>query len=263
MRKTIIIFLISLFMVFYYIPKNAAACTDLLNAFLSVEKLNENVKKSLTNINDNFQRLDVALSQKNEKNINAEIGKLIDNYYDFYIQYYQNPPAQFIDDPKWGAKLSEVNSQVKVILKYSNQRLYVEAHDHVKTAYEAFSAIYKDRIPMQEQNVIDMIKSKIEVMQSTAFNSTKKENNEIALQAHNLKGLSERLGLFDSSNESYLKSRKELIDSLNLEADFYIKTPPTDEKIYNEYQNKLKNIKDSLEVFIINRKKLLNQQWFK
>jgi len=239
------------------------ACTDILNAFLTVEKLNENLKNELISINDNFQRLDVALSQKNAKNAKTEIGKLIDSYFDFYMKYYQNPPAQFVDDAKWHDKLSLVNQSLKVILEFVNKDMPEEAHSHVKIAYDSFSAIYKDRVPMQEQNVMDMIVSKLDTMEVEMKRyMAEGGTQEIAIHANNLSALSERLLSFENSSEAYLKQRAEFTAILADRAQYFVKTPLNDTLSCSLQMKELSELKGSLEIFLNKRKGFLNKDWF-
>jgi len=238
------------------------ACTDILNAFLTIEKLNENLKNELVSINDNFQRLDVALSQKNAKNAKTEMGKLIDSYFDFYLKYYQNPPAQFVDDAKWHDKLSLVNQSLKVILEFVNKDMPVEAHSHVKIAYESFSAIYKDRVPMQEQNIMDMIVSKLDTMEVEMKRFMAGGTQEIAIHANNLSALSERLLSFESSSEAYLKQRSEFTAILMDRARQFVEMPLNDTLSCSLQMKELSALKSSLEIFLNKRKGFLNKDWF-
>ncbi|MEZ7892633.1 MAG: hypothetical protein QMC67_12880 [Candidatus Wallbacteria bacterium] len=240
------------------------ACTDVLNAFLSVEKLNETLKNELVTINNTFQYLDVALSQNNSQNAQIEIDKLINAYFDFYIKYFQNPPAQFIDDTKWHDKLSLVNSNIKVVHGLIKQGEIVKAHSCVKTAYEAFSAIYKDRVPMSEQNVIDMIISKVSVMEGEMKTyMAKGGTNEVSIHANNLKALVERLANFESSNEIYITKRSEFINELSKNVNSFIQMPITDTTSCTFQIKQLSDLKNTLEVFLNSRKATLNEDWFK
>lgn len=241
----------------------AAACTDVLNAFLSVEKLNEKVKESLLKINDAFQRLDVALSQKDKKTALTEVGKLIDSYFDFYLSYYQNPPAQFVDDPKWRDKLSDVNAKIKVILALVNQDRHDEAHSQVQAAYTSFSAIYIDRIPMQEQNVFDLIKSRLDGIEKdlAAFGASK--TSEASIHANNIKSLAERLLAFDAPNSGYAAERERLAAFITQKADFIVVHPPADTASCELLRAEAASMKDSVEAFIKDRKTGLDKEWFK
>jgi len=239
------------------------ACTDVLNAFLSVEKLNEQVKESLLKINDAFQRLDVATSQKDLKTAQFEIGKLIDAYFDFYLNYYQNPPAQFVDDPKWHEKLSDVNSKIKIILKFVNQNRPEEAHAQIESAYNSFSAIYIDRIPMQEQNVFDLINSRLGSIEVELAGFRADKTDETALHANNLKSLSERLLKFDAPTEQYAANRQLLAAMINEKASFIVSNPARDTSSCEFLKKETAALKNSVEVFIQNRKQGLNKEWFK
>jgi len=241
----------------------AFSCTDILNAFLSVEKLNENLKNELITINETFQRLDVALSQKNLKNGKTEIGKLIDYYFDFYMKYYQNPPAQFVGDPRWHDKLSLVNQSLKTILEFINKDMPDEAHSYVKIAYESFSAIYKDRVPMQEQNIMDMIVSKLDTIETEMKRyMVEGGTNEIAIHANNLNALSERLLSFENSSEAYLKQRADFTAILVDRAKYLVKTPINDTVSCSLQMKEISALKGSLEIFLDKRKAFLNKDWF-
>ena len=241
----------------------ALACTDILNAFLTVEKLNENLKQELISINETFQLLDVAVSQKNSKNAKTEIGKLIDLYFDFYLKYYQNPPAQFVDDPKWHDKLSLVNQSLKVILEFVNKDMLDQAHSHIKIAYDSFSAIYKDRVPMQEQNIMDMIVSKLDTIEVEMKRyMAEGGTSEIAVHANNLNALAERLLSFESSSEAYLKQRADFVSILAGRAQFFIKTPINDTASCSLQMKEITALKGSLEIFLGKRKSFLNKDWF-
>ncbi len=239
------------------------ACTDVLNAFLSVEKLNEQVKESLLKINDAFQHLDVAVSQKDIKTAQTEIGKLIDAYFNFYLNYYQNPPAQFVDDPKWHDKLSDVNSKIKIILKLVNQNRPEEAHAQIESAYNSFSAIYIDRIPMQEQNVFDLIKSRLDSIETELAGFRPDKTDETALHANNLKSLSERLLSFDSPDAQYAENRRLLAAMINEKASFIVANTTRDSAACELLKKEAAVLKSSVEVFIQKRKQGLNKEWFK
>lgn len=244
------------------LPHNAEGCTDLLTAFLSVEKMNETVKNALMEINVTFQKLDVAISQQNQPEAKAAVSKLVEKYFDFYFKYYQDPPAQFVDDPKWHDKLSEVNRRLKLVLGYVNDGKLEEAHENVKTAYESFSAIYKDRVPMQEQNVLDMITAKIATMNEAMDVFMGGGTSEVSVHANNLKGLAERLAAFDSSNEAYLAERKAFTDLLYERSVYFVKNPISSSSECLVQRKELDALKGTVESFIVKRKGLLNKEWF-
>ncbi len=244
-------------------PAAAFACTDVLNAFLSVEKLNEKVKESLIKINDAFQHLDVALSQRDLPTSKTEMGKLIDSYFDFYLTYYQNPPAQFVDDPRWRDKLSDVNAKIKIILNLINQGRADDAHKQVESAYNSFSAIYIDRIPMQEQNVFDLIASRLDSIETelAAFNPL--ITDETALHANNLKSLADRLNSFNAPDAQYAENRNRLTAFITEKANKIIVNPPRDTASCELIKLEAAALKSSVEVFIEGRKKSLDKEWFK
>lgn len=246
-----------------FFVSRAAACTDVLNAFLSVETLNAQVKESLLKINDAFQRLDVALSQNDSKTAQAEIGKLIDSYFNFYLTYYQNPPAQFVDDPRWRDKLSDVNSRIKIILKLVNQGRANDAHKQVEAAYNSFSAIYIDRIPMQEQNVFDLIKARLDSIEVELANFDALKTDETALHANNLKSLADRLLAFDAPDAGYAERRRRLAAHITERADLIVVNPPRDTAACELLKVEAAGLKASVEVFIGGRKENLDRQWFK
>ena len=239
------------------------ACTDVLNAFLSVETLNERVKESLLKINDSFQRLDVALSQNDIKTAQVEIGKLIDSYFNFYLSYYQNPPAQFVDDPRWRDKLSDVNSKIKIILQLVNQGRADEGHKRVEAAYNSFSAIYIDRIPMQEQNVFDLIKGRLDSIEVELANFNSLKTDETALHANNLKSLADRLLAFDAPDAGYAERRRQLAVYITQKAEMIVINPPRDTAACELLKVETACLKSSVEVFIGGRKESLDRQWFK
>jgi hypothetical protein len=243
--------------------RGAAACTDVLNAFLSVETLNAQVKESLIKINDAFQRLDVALSQNDAKTAQTEIGKLIDSYFSFYLSYYQNPPAQFVDDPRWRDKLSDVNSKIKVILQLVNQGRADDAHRQVEAAYNSFSAIYIDRIPMQEQNVFDLIKGRLDSIEVELANFNSLKTDETALHANNLKSLADRLLAFDAPDAGYAEKRRLLAAYITERADMIVVNPPRDTAACELLKIETAGLRSSVEVFIGGRKENLDRQWFK
>jgi len=240
----------------------ARGCTDILNAFLSAEKLNDVVRESLVKINVGFQKLDVAMTQDNLAESKALISNLIESYFDFYFKYYQDPPVQFLDDPKWHDKLSEVNGRLKVMLKLINENNLKDAHENTKLAYEAFSAIYKDRIPMQEQNVLDMITNKLKTMNEAMDEFLKTGTSEVSVHANNLKGLAERLAGFDSSNEAYLAERKGFTNFLTDKSTYFVKNPITDSAACELQRKELTALTGTVESFISKRKNLLNREWF-
>ncbi len=246
-----------------FFVSRAAACTDVLNAFLSIETLNAQLKESLLKINDAFQRLDVALSQNDSKTAQAEIGKLIDSYFNFYLTYYQNPPAQFVDDPRWRDKLSDVNSKIKIILKLVNQGRADDAHKQVEAAYNSFSAIYIDRIPMQEQNVFDLIKARLDSIEVELANFNALKTDETALHANNLKSLADRLLAFDAPDAGYAERRRLLAAHITERADMIVVNPPRDTAACELLKVEAAGLKASVEVFIGGRKENLDKQWFK
>ena len=263
-KYLLLIFVISILLsggVFF--ASRAAACTDVLNAFLSVETLNAQVKESLLKINDAFQRLDVALSQSDSKTAQTEIGKLIDSYFNFYLAYYQNPPAQFVDDPRWRDKLSDVNSKIKIILKLVNQGRANDAHKQVESAYNSFSAIYIDRIPMQEQNVFDLIKARLDSIEVELANFDSLKTDETALHANNLKSLADRLLAFDAPDAGYSEKRRLLAAHITERADMIVVNPPRDTAACELLKIETAGLKSSVEVFIGGRKENLDKQWFK
>ena len=249
--------------IFFCGAQPANACTDVLNAFLSVEKLNEKVKDSLLKINDAFQRLDVALSQKDGKTAQGEVGKLIDAYFDFYLNHFQNPPAQFVDDPKWRDKLTDVNSKIKVILTLVNQGRHEDAHTQVQAAYNSFSAIYIDRIPMQEQNVFDLIKSRIDSIEVELAGFVSEQTSETAIHANNIKSLAERLLSFKAPDARYSAERESLVSFITKKADYIMVNPPRDTASCELLKPEAAALRSSVEVFIRERKTGLNKEWFK
>lgn len=239
------------------------ACTDVLNAFLSVEKLNEKVRDSLIAINTTFQRLDVALSRKEHKASQIEIGKLIDCYFDFYLSYFQNPPAQFIDDPKWQQKLTDVNSGIKTILKLINTGQLETAHAQLESAYKSFSAIYIDRIPMQEQNVIELIQARISTIEIELSTIKPGSTSEIAIHANNLKSLAERFDAFETNDDAYKRRRAELAAHIAARSNFMVITRPDTTAACELLKSETAALKATFEVFINSRKKTLDKEWFK
>lgn len=217
------------------LPSKVIGCADIIALYLERQPVEETFRTGLLDVSQQLNLAEARLHQKDVTGFRETLSLLTAAWFSFYNRYAQNPPAQWIPNRAWIDRLSLVTRAVGNLRK-ADPLNYEEVHEIFRSIHENLTAILKERIPLSEQLVLDLLEEKLRNLQPFTTDSETR-----AVELNNLRTLAryiEEENHASGTSETLINPRSNLLHALNrfLEADTDSIQLETVQKSLDEYQ---------------------------